>query len=87
MNFKEKHELVNSIYDYVCVCDNLKIYIDKYQCADFVNFMSRHKDKINLKKIKAYDHGLSIIIPDFNKVLEEVGLTESEILEMFYYNH
>lgn len=87
MNFKEKHELVNSIYDYVWECDNLKIYIDKFQSSVFVNIMLQYKDKINLKKIKAYNHGTSIIIPKFNKVLKNLGLTESEILEMFYYNH
>lgn len=83
MNFKEKHELVNSIRDHVWVYDNLKIYIDKYQSAEFVNIMSRNKDKIDLKKIKACNHGASIVIPEFNKVLKELGLTESEILEMF----
>jgi hypothetical protein len=91
MTFKEKKELLNLIDEYHwnkrdrgAKGDTLYIFIDLWNFEEFSQlFREKHPSLFDDEGIECYWKGSYVCIPDFDDVLDYIGLSEEEMYEMF----
>ena len=92
MTFKEKKELLGLIDEYYWCQkdkrdkgdDTLYIFIDIWKFEDFSQlFRQNYPSLFADEGIECYWKGTYICIPNFDYVLDFIGLSEEEIYEMF----
>lgn len=88
MTFKEKKELLDMIDEYHWYKgdkgDTLYIFIDLWNFEEFSQmFRQKHPSLFDYEDIECYLKGSYVCIPDFDDVLDFIGLSEEEMYEMF----
>lgn len=88
MTFKEKKELLDLIDEYHWYkrdrVDTLYIFIDLWNFEEFSQlFRQKHPSLFDDEGIECYWKGSYVCIPDFDDVLDFIGLSEEEMYEMF----
>ena len=89
MTFKEKKELLDLIDEYHWYMrgskdDTLYIYIYIWNFEDFSQlFRQKYTSLFDDEGIECYWKGSYVCIPDFDDVLDFIGLSEEEMYEMF----
>ena len=88
MTFKEKKTLLNLINEFHWYTTRdgryLYVFIDLWNFDDFSKyFREKHPSLFDDNGIECYWKGSYICIPNFEDVLDFIGLSEEEIHEMF----
>lgn len=91
MTFKEKKELLDLIDEYHwfkrdigAKRDTLYIFIDLWDFEEFSQlFRQKHPSLFDDDGIECHWKGYYVCIPDFDDVLDYIGLSEEEMYEMF----
>ena len=94
LTFKEKKELLDLISEHHWYesgrggrgtnGDTLYIFIDLWNFEEFSQvFRQKHHSLFDDEGIECYWKGSYVCIPDFDDVLDFIGLSEEEMYEMF----
>lgn len=83
MTFKQKKDLLNLIDEYHWYEDNLYVFIMRYELCDFMKLFDNHPTLFDDDGVDVVWKGSYMCIPNFQEVLDYIGLEEEEIKEMF----
>lgn len=88
MTFKEKNTLLNLIDEFRWVAEEkgrtLYVFIDMWDLNEFSKFFrEKHPSLFDDEGVACSWKGSYVCIPNFEDVLDYIGLSEEEVYEMF----
>lgn len=83
MTFKQKKDLLNLIDEYQWHEDNLYVFIMYYELPDFMKFFENYNTLFDDDGVDVVWRGNYMCIPNFQEVLDYIGIEEEEIKAMF----
>lgn len=83
MKFRELHDLCNSICEYHWEGEELTVMVDDYMFDDFMKVLKKQRNILINEPVKAFICDGYVSIPEFEKLLEKMGVEHEEFKEIF----
>lgn len=83
MKFREKMKLAESICEYHWENGVLVVFVNDYEFESFMSVLKEHNCLFDDEGIAAYLRNGYVCVPEFDNILEMLGLDIEEIKEMF----